>query len=84
MHAAARCVKEMFGERRRRSQGLYYSDFRYVTICQRSSSGRWAKDGIPLRNEPLRSIQNSLPGSARRTWGLASGGAFPIPVASRP
>jgi hypothetical protein len=40
MHAAARCVKEMFGERRRRSQGLYYSDFRYVTICQRSSSGK--------------------------------------------
>jgi hypothetical protein len=40
LDAAVRCVKEMFGERRRRSQGLYYSDFRYVTICQRSSSGR--------------------------------------------
>jgi len=53
-------------------------------ICQRCSSGSLENEGIPVVSEPLRSTHFSAPGLAFLTSGATSGGAFPIPLASRP
>jgi hypothetical protein len=37
---------------------------RKAMICQRWASGKCAKDGMPVVSDPLRKIENSVPGAA--------------------
>jgi hypothetical protein len=37
---------------------------RKAMICQRWTSGKCAKDGMPVVSDPLRKIQNNVPGAA--------------------